>query len=84
MKYDGTRQLFLGEYGDNPTVKGSRIETVRQEIANRQNQDDQKRQSQLSNYEPLNYREVTPSRYPEIAFSDALLGILYSRSADRR
>ncbi|WP_298822301.1 MobQ family relaxase [uncultured Streptococcus sp.] len=84
MKYDGTRQLFLGECEDDPAIKDSRIKAVRQEIANRQNQDDQKRQSQLSDYEPFNYKEVTPSYYLEIAFSDALLGILYSRSEDRR
>ena len=84
MKYDGTRQLFLGECENDPAIKDSRIKTVRQEIANGQNQDDQKRQSQLSDYEPFNYKEVTPSHYLEIAFSDALLGILYSRSEDRR
>ena len=84
MKYDGTRQLFLGECKNDPAIKDSRIKAVRQEIANRQNQDDQKRQSQLSDYEPFNYKEVTPSYYLEIAFSDALLGILYSRSEDRR
>lgn len=84
MKYDGTRQLFLGECKNDPAIKDSRIKAVRQEIANGQNQDDQKRQSQLSDYEPFNYKEVTPSHYLEIAFSDALLGILYSRSADRR
>lgn len=84
MKYDGTRQLFLGECENDPVIKDSRIKAVRQEIANRQNQDDQKRQSQLSDYEPFNYKEVTPSYYLEIAFSDALLGILYSRSEDRR
>ena len=84
MKYDGTRQLFLGECKNDPAIKDSRIKAVRQEIANRQNQDDQKRQSQLSEYEPFNYKEVTPSYYLEIAFSDALLGILYSRSEDRR
>lgn len=84
MKYDGTRQLFLGECENDPAIKDSRIKTVRQEIANGQNQDDQKRQSQLSDYEPFNYKEVTPSYYLETAFSDALLGILYSRSEDRR
>lgn len=84
MKYDGTRQLFLGECENDPVIKDSRIKAVRQEIANGQSQDDQKRQSQLSDYEPFNYKEVTPSYYLEIAFSDALLGILYSRSADRR
>lgn len=84
MKYDGTRQLFLGECENDPAIKNSRIKTVRQEIANGQNQDDQKRQSQLSDYEPFNYKEVTPSYYLETAFSDALLGILYSRSEDRR
>ena len=84
MKYDGTRQLFLGECENDPVIKDSRIKTVRQEIANGQNQDDQKRQSQLSDYEPFNYKEVTPSYYLETAFSDALLGILYSRSEDRR
>ncbi|QLL71058.1 MobQ family relaxase [Lactobacillus sp. 3B(2020)] len=84
MKYDGTRQLFLGECENDPAIKDSRIKAVRQEIANGQNQDDQKRQSQLLDYEPFNYKEVTPSYYLEIAFSDALLGILYSRSADRR
>lgn len=84
MKYDGTRQLFLGECENDPAIKDSRIKAVRQEIANGQSQDDQKRQSQLSDYEPFNYKEVTPSHYLEIAFSDALLGILYSRSADRR
>lgn len=84
MKYDGTRQLFLGECENDPAIKDSRIKAVRQEIANGQNQDDQKRQSQLSDYEPFNYKEVTPSYYLETAFSDALLGILYSRSEDRR
>lgn len=84
MKYDGTRQLFLGECENDPVIKDSRIKTVRQEIANGQNQDDQKRQSQLSDYEPFNYKEVTPSYYLETAFSAALLGILYSRSEDRR
>lgn len=84
MKYDGTRQLFLGECENDSAIKDSRIKTVRQEIANGQNQDDQKRQSQLSDYEPFNYKEVTPSYYLETAFSDALLGILYSRSEDRR
>ena len=84
MKYDGTRQLFLGECENDPAIKDSRIKTVRQEIANGQNQDDQKRQSQLSDYEPFNYKEVTSSYYLETAFSDALLGILYSRSEDRR
>lgn len=84
MKYDGTRQLFLGECENDPAIKDSRIKTVRQEIANGQNQDDQKRQSQLSDYEPFNYKGVTPSYYLETAFSDALLGILYSRSEDRR
>lgn len=84
MKYDGTRQLFLGECENDPAIKDSRIKTVRQEIANGQNQDDQKRQSQLSDYEPFNYKEVTPSYYLETAFSDALLGILYSGSEDRR
>ena len=84
MKYDGTRQLFLGECENDPAIKDSRIKAVRQEIANGQSQDDQKRQSQLSDYEPFNYKEVTPSYYLETAFSDALLGILYSRSEDRR
>ena len=84
MKYDGTRQLFLGECESDPAIKDGRIKAVRQEIANGQSQDDQKRQSQLSDYEPFNYKEVTPSHYLEIAFSDALLGILYSRSEDRR
>lgn len=84
MKYDGTRQLFLGECENDPAIKDSRIKAVRQEIANGQNQDDQKRQSQLSDYEPFNYKEVTPSHYLKTAFSDALLGILYSRSEDRR
>lgn len=84
MKYDGTRQLFLGECENDPAIKDSRIKAVRQEIANGQSQDDQKRQSQLSDYEPFNYKEVTPSYYLEVAFSDALLGILYSRSEDRR
>lgn len=84
MKYDGTRQLFLGECESDPAIKDGRIKAVRQEIANGQNQDDQKRQSQLSDYEPFNYKEVTPSYYLETAFSDALLGILYSRSEDRR
>ena len=84
MKYDGTRQLFLGECENDPAIKDSRIKAVRQEIANGQSQDDQKRQSQLSDYEPFNYKEVTPSYYLEVDFSDALLGILYSRSEDRR
>ena len=69
MKYDGTRQLFLGECENDPAIKDSRIKTVRQEIANGQNQDDQKRQSQLSDYEPFNYKEVTPSYYLETALS---------------
>ncbi|MGN8168117.1 MobQ family relaxase [Lactiplantibacillus plantarum] len=82
LKHDGTKQLFLGECKADPMIKNSQIEKIQKQLKAQQAKDDQYRKSQLSHYQPLNYKPVSPNYYLKTAFSDAIMTVLYARDED--
>lgn len=79
LKHDGTKQLFLGECQADLTIKTNQIEKIQKQLTSQQAQDDQERQAAMQHYQPLNYQAVSPSHYLKVAFSDAILTVLYAR-----
>ena len=82
LKHDGTKQIFLGECKADPMIKNSQIEKIQKQLKEQQAKDDQYRKANIGHYQPLNYKPVSPNHYLKMAFSDAIMTVLYARDED--
>ena len=82
LKHDGTKQIFLGECKADPMIKNSQIEKIQKQLKEQQAKDDQYRKANMGHYQPLNYKPVSPNYYLKMAFSDAIMTVLYARDED--
>ena len=55
LKHDGTRQLFIGECGQDPKLDHQQIEMVKTRLKQQTTRFDQYRQAQVKDYRAINY-----------------------------
>ncbi|ETF12413.1 nicking enzyme (TraA)-like protein [Lactiplantibacillus plantarum 4_3] len=82
LKHDGTRQLFLGECGQDSKLNHRQIEAVQTRLKHQATRFDQYKQEQVKNYQAINYHQTSPENYLTNILDEALITILYAKSSD--
>lgn len=59
LKPDGTRQLFIGECGQDPELDHKQIEMVQARLKQQTTRFDQYKQDQIKDYQAINYYPTT-------------------------
>ncbi|MCG0845470.1 nickase [Lactiplantibacillus plantarum] len=82
LKHDGTRQLFIGECGQDPKLDHKQIEMVQTRLKQQTTRFDQYRQAQVKDYRAINYHPTSPKNYLTNILDEALITILYAKNTD--
>ncbi|RND79879.1 DNA strand transferase [Lacticaseibacillus paracasei] len=82
LKHDGTRQLFIGECGQDPKLDNKQIETVQARLKQQTTRFDQYKQDQIKDYQAINYYPTSPKNYLTNILDEALITILYAKNTD--
>ncbi|WP_354631258.1 MobQ family relaxase [Levilactobacillus brevis] len=82
LKHDGTRQLFIGECGQDPKLDHKQIEMVQTRLKQQTTRFDQYRQAQVKDYRAINYHPTIPKNYLTNILDEALITILYAKNTD--
>ena len=82
LKHDGTRQLFLGECGQDPKLNHKQIEAVQTRLKQQATRFDQYKQEQVKHYQAINYYQTSPKNYLTNILDEALMTILYAKNTD--
>ena len=82
LKHDGTRQLFLGECGQDPKLNHKQIEAVQNRLKHQATRFDQYKQEQVKHYQAINYHQTSPKNYLTNILDEALITILYTKNSD--
>ncbi|ANZ68614.1 MobQ family relaxase [Secundilactobacillus paracollinoides] len=82
LKHDGTRQLFIGECGQDPKLDHKQIEMVQARLKQQTTRFDQYKQAQVKDYQAINYYPTSPKNYLTNIFDEALITILYAKNTD--
>lgn len=82
LKHDGTRQLFLGECGQDPKLNHKQIEAVQTRLKQQATRFDQYKQEQVKHYQAINYYQTSPKNYLTNILDEALITILYAKNSD--
>ena len=82
LKHDGTRQLFLGECGQDPKLNREQIEAVQTRLKHQTTRFDQYKQAQVKHYQAINYHQTSPKNYLTNILDEALITILYAKNSD--
>ncbi|MFR4179998.1 MAG: MobQ family relaxase [Lacticaseibacillus paracasei] len=82
LKHDGTRQLFIGECGQDPKLDHKQIEMVQARLKQQTTRFDQYKQDQIKDYQAINYYPTSPKNYLTNILDEALITILYAKNTD--
>ena len=82
LKHDGTRQLFIGECGQDPKLDHQQIEMVQARLKQQTTRFDQYKQDQIKDYQAINYYPTSPKNYLTNILDEALVTILYAKNTD--
>lgn len=82
LKHDGTRQLFIGECGQDPKLDHRQIEMVQARLKQQTTRFDQYKQDQIKDYQAINYYPTSPKNYLTNILDEALMTILYAKNTD--
>ncbi|WP_192917976.1 MobA/MobL family protein, partial [Companilactobacillus halodurans] len=82
LKHDGTRQLFIGECGQDPKLDHKQIEMVQTRLKQQTMRFDQYKQTQVKDYRAINYHPTSPKNYLMNILDEALMTILYAKNTD--
>ena len=82
LKHDGTRQLFIGECGQDPKLDHQQIEMVQARLKQQTTRFDQYKQDQIKDYQAINYHPTSPRNYLMNILDEALMTILYAKNTD--
>ncbi|WP_049182813.1 MobQ family relaxase [Limosilactobacillus fermentum] len=82
LKHDGTRQLFLGECGQDSKLNHQQIEMVQTRLKQQTTRFDQYKQAQVKDYQAINYHQTSPKNYLMNILDEALMTILYAKNTD--
>lgn len=82
LKHDGTRQLFIGECGQDPKLDHQQIEMVQTRLKQQTMRFDQYKQAQVKDYQAINYHSTSPKNYLMNILDEALMTILYAKNTD--
>ncbi|MCG0586648.1 nickase [Lactiplantibacillus plantarum] len=82
LKHDGTRQLFIGECGQDPKLDHKQIEMVQTRLKQQTTRFDQYKQAQVKDYQAINYHPTSPKNYLMNILDEALMTILYAKNTD--
>lgn len=82
LKHDGTRQLFLGECGQDSKLNHQQIEMVQTRLKQQTTRFDQYKQAQVKDYQAINYHSTSPKNYLMNILDEALMTILYAKNTD--
>lgn len=82
LKHDGTRQLFIGECGQDPKLDHQQIEMVQTRLKQQTMRFDQYKQAQVKDYQAINYHPTSPKNYLMNILDEALMTILYAKNTD--
>lgn len=82
LKHDGTRQLFIGECGQDPKLDHKQIEMVQTRLKQQTTRFDQYKQAQVKDYRAINYHPTSPKNYLMNILDEALMTILYAKNTD--
>ncbi|MGA3534118.1 MobQ family relaxase [Lactiplantibacillus plantarum] len=82
LKHDGTRQLFIGECGQDPKLDHKQIEMVQARLKQQTTRLDQYKQDQIKDYQAINYYPTSPKNYLTNILDEALITILYAKNTD--
>ncbi|MBA3078672.1 MobQ family relaxase [Lactiplantibacillus plantarum] len=82
LKHDGTRQLFIGECGQDPKLDHQQIEMVQARLTQQTTRFDQYKQGQIKDYQAINYYPTSPKNYLTNILDEALITILYAKNTD--
>ena len=82
LKHDGTRQLFLGECGQDPKLDQKQIEMVQTRLKQQAMRFDQYKQAQVKDYQAINYHPTSPKNYLMNILDEALMTTLYAKNTD--
>ncbi|MGA3419740.1 MobQ family relaxase [Lactiplantibacillus plantarum] len=82
LKHDGTRQLFIGECGQDPKLDHKQIEMVQARLKQQTTRFDQYKQGQIKDYQAINYYPTSPKNYLTNILDEALITILYAKNTD--
>ncbi|WP_395538323.1 MobQ family relaxase [Lactiplantibacillus pentosus] len=82
LKHDGTRQLFIGECGQDPKLNHEQIKAVQTRLKQQATRFDQYKQEQVKHYQAINYHQTSPKNYLTNILDEALITILYAKNSD--
>ncbi|MFJ1526707.1 MobQ family relaxase [Lactiplantibacillus plantarum] len=82
LKHDGTRQLFIGECGQDPKLDHKQIEMVQTRLKQQAMRFDQYKQAQVKDYQAINYHPTSPKNYLMNILDEALMNTLYAKNTD--
>ncbi|KAF0469113.1 nickase [Pediococcus acidilactici] len=82
LKHDGTRQLFIGECGQDPKLDHKQIEMVQARLKQQTTRFDQYKQDKIKDYQAINYQPTSPKNYLTNILDEALITILYAKNTD--
>ncbi|WNW17337.1 MobQ family relaxase [Lactiplantibacillus plantarum] len=82
LKHDGTRQLFLGECGQDSKLNHKQIEAVQNRLKQQATRFDQYKQEQVKHYQDINYHQTSPKNYLTNILDETLITILYAKNSD--
>lgn len=78
LKHDGTRQLFLSECKKDNHISSDQVENVKQNLKQQQQKQDNYRKQVMTDYEPVNYKEVSNEEYLPKVLSNTMMSLLYA------
>lgn len=78
LKHDGTRQLFLSECKKDNHISSDQVENVKQNLKQQQQKQDNYRKQVMTDYEPVNYKEVSNEEYLQKVLSNTMMSLLYA------
>lgn len=78
LKHDGTRQLFLSECKKDNHISSKQVENVKQNLKQQQQKQDNYRKQVMTDYEPINYKEVSNEEYLQKVLSNTMMNLLYA------
>ncbi|MDN6839305.1 MAG: MobA/MobL family protein [Tetragenococcus halophilus] len=78
LKHDGTRQLFLSECKKDNHISPDQVENVKQNLKQQQQKQDNYRKQVMTDYEPVNYKEVSNEEYLQKVLSNTMMSLLYA------
>lgn len=82
LKHDGTRQLFIGECGQDSKLDHRQIEMVQARLKQQTTRFDQYKQDQIKDYQAINYYPTSPKNYLTNILDESLMTILYAKNTD--